>query len=304
MTGETASSASVDPTRSSGDETLHCELVLIRHGERADQVSDDPWNRTRQPRPRDPPLTLKGRAQAQNAASSLIADNYLQSLFPPVVYCSPLTRCLQTAAPIAAALNVPIHVLYALGEPCKYFRTMRRLQTLPEIPHQNEIPHILRDAHPSATLSAYTPNDRSTCKATLQRLAHDALKRFSCSAQEPQSSFHHSRISIVVVGHREAQVELARFCHVPIRGAPVGGRATFSLLWHLSDLNRDTQARSPQWTMIESPLEYAHRIQQDLSAGTASANPRQGRNTDLNDNCENRRTPQRSHSLGTHAEQG
>jgi broad specificity phosphatase PhoE len=64
----------------------------------------------------DPPLTRGGEQQAAESARQL------RALLPgrpfDVVYCSPLLRCVQTAAPVATAFDVPITIVPGLGECC------------------------------------------------------------------------------------------------------------------------------------------------------------------------------------------
>lgn len=239
------------------------KIVLIRHGERADKVPRDPWNLRRLPRPRDPPLTACGHTQARMAASSLVEDGYLRHP-PSVVYCSPMTRCLHTAAPVAASLNVPVHVIYALAKPCKYFRVMRRSRSIPDIPKPDEMIRILSDAHNSARLSSYTSDDGTSFRETVEKLAYDTL-----NAHQQLSSSQLSHPTLIIIGHSEAQVEFARYSGMSIKVAPFCGRATFLLEWHPApNGNRNVgEAFSlPKWTMMESP--QAHRARQSSHRAT------------------------------------
>lgn len=233
------------------------KIVLIRHGERANKVPRDPWNLRRLPRPRDPPLTACGHTQARMAASSLVDDGYLQHP-PSVIYCSPMTRCLHTAAPVAASLNVPVHVIYALAKPCKYFRVMRRSRSIPDIPKRDEMIRILSDAHQSARLSSYASDDGTSFRETVEKLAYDTF-----IAHQQLSSSQLSQPTLIIIGHSEAQVELARYSGMSIKVAPFCGRATFLLEWHCASngsRNVDETFSLPKWTMTESP--HAHRARQ------------------------------------------
>lgn len=58
----------------------------------------------------DPPLTDKGFVQA-NAIVNVLTRTRIDAIF-----CSPFLRTLQTAAPIAQALGLPIRVDYELCE--------------------------------------------------------------------------------------------------------------------------------------------------------------------------------------------
>ena len=81
---------------------------LCRHGNRQDFV-DPLWLDTAD-RPHDPPLSDDGHEQAQTLARSF-AGNHVDHLF-----CSPFLGCLQTARPVADALDKPMHVENGLGE--------------------------------------------------------------------------------------------------------------------------------------------------------------------------------------------
>jgi len=78
--------------------------LLIRHGEST-------WNREHRIQGQlDPPLSELGRKQAELVA------NRLASKRPQAVYSSDLKRALETAAPIAEAIGVPVQTLPALRE--------------------------------------------------------------------------------------------------------------------------------------------------------------------------------------------
>ncbi|NIA14117.1 MAG: hypothetical protein GWP08_08545 [Nitrospiraceae bacterium] len=76
---------------------------LVRHGQSQGNLAGTPA-------PTDPCLTALGRAQAELAAQRLALE--------PVraVYASPMTRALETAAPIARGLNLGVRVLPILAE--------------------------------------------------------------------------------------------------------------------------------------------------------------------------------------------
>jgi len=98
------------------------EVFLVRHGERVDEVRGEEHNAwlasLKQGNEHfDPPLTLKGRAQAAASAHMLRAK--LAEAAPiDVIFSSPLQRCVCTAAPFAEAFGVPIQIVYGLGECC------------------------------------------------------------------------------------------------------------------------------------------------------------------------------------------
>jgi len=77
-------------------------MILLRHGQSEFNVL---FSATRQdPGIHDPKLTPLGHQQAEAAATALIQEGITRIL------ASPYTRALQTAAPIARALGVPIVV--------------------------------------------------------------------------------------------------------------------------------------------------------------------------------------------------
>lgn len=99
-----------------------CEVFLVRHGERVDEVRGEEkkaWLASLKDGNEhfDPPLTLRGRAQAASSAHMLRAK--LAGTAPvDVIFSSPLQRCVCTAAPFAEAFGVPIQIVHGLGECC------------------------------------------------------------------------------------------------------------------------------------------------------------------------------------------
>lgn len=105
------------PSRESSSMNVS-ELLIIRHGERADQVPQHPWIRAEKARLKDPPLTDLGRYQARSVGLRL----HMSGVKAKVIYSSPLQRCLETASEIAHQLKLPIKVVVPLANPCHYFR--------------------------------------------------------------------------------------------------------------------------------------------------------------------------------------
>jgi broad specificity phosphatase PhoE len=87
---------------------LLARLHLLRHGERLDFVQPE-WFDTAILR-YDPPLSSQGLAQARSLAASF-ADKSIDGIF-----CSPFLRAIQTAAPIAELLNLPLYLEWGLCE--------------------------------------------------------------------------------------------------------------------------------------------------------------------------------------------
>jgi broad specificity phosphatase PhoE len=77
-------------------------MILMRHGQSQFNLLFSATKRD--PGIADPPLTEEGQAQAQAAAEAL-ADAGITRIIA-----SPYTRALQTAAPIAAALGLPVRI--------------------------------------------------------------------------------------------------------------------------------------------------------------------------------------------------
>jgi|SRR5271157_2357009 len=77
-------------------------MILLRHGQSEFNLA---FSRTRRdPGIKDPQLTDLGRDQARGAAESLKHERITR------IVSSPYTRALQTAAPIAEALRLPVFV--------------------------------------------------------------------------------------------------------------------------------------------------------------------------------------------------
>ncbi|MBL8930117.1 MAG: histidine phosphatase family protein [Kineosporiaceae bacterium] len=81
------------------------DLVLIRHGQSANNAL---WQRTGSSvgRSPDPELTELGRIQARAVAEALQRKDF--DVTPTHLYTSLMTRAVQTAAPIAHALDLPL----------------------------------------------------------------------------------------------------------------------------------------------------------------------------------------------------
>ncbi|KAH7104641.1 PGAM-domain-containing protein [Auriculariales sp. MPI-PUGE-AT-0066] len=87
-------------------------IYIARHGFRANWVSSD-WI-TPTNLPRDPPLATSGVTQARELAEhfkSMPLDER-----PTAIFSSPFYRCLQTAAPVAEQLNIPLYVEHGVSE--------------------------------------------------------------------------------------------------------------------------------------------------------------------------------------------
>lgn len=83
-------------------------LWILRHARRRD--FDDPGWAATAPRPHDPPLSEAGRAQAAALARSLETEGIHR------LFASPFLRCVETAAPLAERLALPIRIEPGLSE--------------------------------------------------------------------------------------------------------------------------------------------------------------------------------------------
>ena len=83
-------------------------MILMRHGQSEFNLHFSATKRD--PGIPDPRLTPEGQAQAERAAEALAGLGITR------IVVSPYTRALQTAAPIARALNVPVSVTPAIRE--------------------------------------------------------------------------------------------------------------------------------------------------------------------------------------------
>lgn len=83
-------------------------LYFVRHGMREDFERPD-WKATAA-NPHDPPLSATGFRQAEDVARALSGKGLT------ALYSSPFLRALQTAAPVAEALDLPIRVEPAFCE--------------------------------------------------------------------------------------------------------------------------------------------------------------------------------------------
>jgi broad specificity phosphatase PhoE len=93
-------------------------FFVLRHGERADYAQTQRVTRVEG----DPPLTEVGLQQAVVAAGHV--KSWMKENGKVAVFSSPFTRCIETAAPLAKLLDVPIIVEEGFSEMMspKYFQ--------------------------------------------------------------------------------------------------------------------------------------------------------------------------------------
>jgi broad specificity phosphatase PhoE len=102
-------------------------LWIARHASRRD--FDDPGWARRATRPFDPPLSARGRREAAAMAERLAGEGVLR------LFSSPFLRCMQTAAALAAHLDLAIAVEPGLSEWLNraWFAQPPELLALPEL---------------------------------------------------------------------------------------------------------------------------------------------------------------------------
>jgi broad specificity phosphatase PhoE len=103
---------------------------IVRHAERIDFI-DSKWRSTAE-RPDDPYLSDKGFAQAQKLAGRLVDEGI------GLIFASPFLRTLQTALPVARALDLPIKIEYGL---CEWLNP-QWFSAAPSYLSATDIPHI------------------------------------------------------------------------------------------------------------------------------------------------------------------
>ncbi|KAK2461883.1 hypothetical protein APHAL10511_006346 [Amanita phalloides] len=88
------------------------KIYAVRHGFRLNWVTID-W-KSETGLPRDPPLAAYGVTQAQELAVQFLS--LPREDRPTAIFSSPYYRCLQTAKPIANALQIPLYVEHGISE--------------------------------------------------------------------------------------------------------------------------------------------------------------------------------------------
>jgi hypothetical protein len=117
---ELPSGAPCEPSAASS-----CEVWIVRHGERYDEVPGNTWYETSGFKLAwlDPPLTACGRVQAEHAAvvlDTMLRETHTDTAAPLIdaIFSSPLQRCIATAAaaPFSRIFNLPIRPVPGLAE--------------------------------------------------------------------------------------------------------------------------------------------------------------------------------------------
>lgn len=204
-----------DPRPAAHDPTAGTEVLIIRHGERADRARDRDGGWVD-----DPPLTKDGRETAKRAGLALRS---LPELPWAAVYSSPFYRCLQTANEAAAELGLPVRIEPGLSELCieKIFE---------EAPSLRPPAESLQGAMTRAEVDL-------SCAPHMETLPHwpeeprGANKRVVESARVLAA--RHPGQAILIVCHSHSIVELTR--HLPKSGGGLASStAGYCALSHIS----------------------------------------------------------------------
>lgn len=168
-----------------------CEVFVVRHGERLDEVPGNDWRKQCGERWFDPPLTKQGIAQAAYAAAVLQSQLCGHADTPfDVIYCSPLQRCVSTAALFSQAFGAPIKLVPGLAEAAAAMKGSLYKERCSKLLSMEELTSLCPSAtfcDPDPLVEKYIGKKGQTC---LGRVGQN-----------------HSRI--LVVSHREAIRDLA-----------------------------------------------------------------------------------------------
>ncbi|MGB7339110.1 MAG: histidine phosphatase family protein [Phototrophicaceae bacterium] len=135
-------------------------LYLVRHGHRLDEI-DKQWYEKANGDKYDSPLSDTGKEQAQKLAQRLHQE--------PIdwVFTSPYYRAIQTAHPIAEALDLPLYVENGIGEWLGKSMMPQEPNILPAFQRRDEFP-MLEFSHNPRVIPHY-PETASQC---FDRLEH------------------------------------------------------------------------------------------------------------------------------------
>lgn len=145
-------------------------LWLVRHGERRDEV-DPTWADTAE-RPHDPPLTDRGRRQAERVGDRLQGCNIER------IYTSPFLRAAETAHLIASRLELPVFVDHGLSEHLNpaWFEVSPSVLTPRKLAEQFD---TVDQSHASVLRPNYPESDEEAADRTVRavrRLARDGAE--------------------------------------------------------------------------------------------------------------------------------
>ena len=210
------SGASCEPSAPSS-----CEVWIVRHGERYDEVPGNTWYETSGAAWLDPPLTACGRVQAEHAAvvlDTMLRETHTDTAAPLIdaIFSSPLQRCIATAAaaPFSRIFNLPIRPVPGLAECAAALRgeaTSKATWEKARLPLMR--PDQLQELCPDAT---FVPEDEIV-EPFISPEGVCAAARLTDGKQR-----------ILVVTHREAIRDLTALAGTPVRKTPYCCIARFS----------------------------------------------------------------------------
>ena len=188
-------------------------IWIIRHGDRFDyQIGSDAWKKVAI-RPLDPPLSELGKKQALEMAEAVLLDS-LASQSRPItrIISSPFLRCIETANPLAAKLDLPLlldHSLFEIGHTDAVLPpNQERKAYFPRIDETYE--------------SVFKPRDDEACPG-------QAIERFGRTVVDLTEKFPGE--SVVLVTHAAGVVTMvSRLLKRPIRSIPPASPACLFML--------------------------------------------------------------------------
>lgn len=216
-----ATAAEAPSRKEEGPPPTECEVWIVRHGERLDEVPGNQWYKEAEKTGAawfDPPLTAKGQKQAAGAASALqemLSKRGAIDIPFDVVYSSPLQRCVATAAPFAEAFGIPIQMIPGLGECCAALRGCMD-EGSRWIAAREKWPDFKAKLLPRDRLEAACPGVRFVeDDPTVDPYLSDAQGRKSCVGRLAEG-----KRRILVVTHREGIRDLAKVAGKDHRRTP------------------------------------------------------------------------------------
>ncbi|KAF8528138.1 histidine phosphatase superfamily [Hysterangium stoloniferum] len=179
------------------------KIYIARHGFRLNWVTNI-W-KSPTGTARDPPISAYGEKQAQELAehiASLPLDDR-----PTAIFSSPFYRCLQTALPVATALDIPIYIENGVSE---WFSPIIPGSGLHPIPPPaptlaNSFPFLRID--PASWSPTYIPSRKGETLIELHDRCRDFLEAFIPRVESLSGGKHKN---ILIVSHAATVIALVR----------------------------------------------------------------------------------------------
>ncbi|KZO98371.1 phosphoglycerate mutase-like protein [Calocera viscosa TUFC12733] len=180
-------------------------IYIARHGFRLSWITQT-W-KSPTGTPRDPPLAAYGHDQAQEMTAYFLSMS--EDERPTAIYSSPYYRCLQTAQPVAEALQLPLFVEHGLSE--WYMHVKPNTGLLPRPMHASALKEHFPIIDDSKT-SLYLPSRKGEDILGVHRRAAVTLNALVHTADASR---------ILLVTHAATTIALVRALlrdfHLPIR---------------------------------------------------------------------------------------